>query len=261
VTAEFPPLSKGKYDLSPEETKRVFGVFLASFRSSGGKSPKLYKDFYETEIASVIKEVKPTINTTNAKYCSRVLYNALKAANVLKDERDGVGGVKMEKRPSEAGVEKLANFAVKKEEELGQEEPGEEISGAEEPTGSETGAGAGIDDPVMKRFWMKILGEEEYSRSELVRMYVEDNPDVEEDDAKMSISSLISTGYLTKTGPDSFKAVDPEEESDVDQQEGEGSGEVTSGYDPEDVEDFDNDEWGGVDVRGYDDEGNSPFYR
>ena len=241
VTAEFPELAKGKYDLSPEETKAVFGKFLQKFRSVGGKSPKLYKDFYEMEIAPVIREVKPSINNTNAKYSSRVLYNALKAAKVLRDERDGVSGVKMEKKPSEAGVQKLATYTFKKAGELGKTE--------EEETEGITGQGEGIDDPAMKRFWIKILDEGDYTRDELIRMYIEDNPDIDDSDAKMSISSLIGTGYIVKSGPNQFKAVDPEEAHEGEEaKEGEGTGEVTSGYEDEDVEDFDKDQWGGVDV-------------
>ena len=250
VTAEFPELSRGKYDLSPDETKAVFSKFFQKFRSMGGRSPKLYKDFYEMEIGPVIREVKPSINNTNAKYSSRVLYNALKAAKVLRDERDGLtSGVKLEKKPSPAGVEKLAEYTFKKAGELGKTE--------EEETEGVTGKqGEGIDDPAMKRFWIKILDEGDYTRDELIRMYIEDNPDEEDNDAKMSIASLISTGYLVKSGTNQFKAVDPEEQSDErEAKEGEGTGEITSGYEDEDVADMDKDEWGGVHIGGWRGEG------
>jgi hypothetical protein len=238
VTADFPELSKGKYDLTPEETKQVFSKFISSFRNKGGKSPKLYKDFYESELAPVIRETKPTINNTNSKYTSRVLYNALKAAGVVSDERDGISGIKLEKKPSEAGVQKLADFTLKNAGEFGKEEVA---------TG-ESGKGAGIDDPVMKAFWERIYGEGDFSREELIQMIKDDNEDMDDTDAKINVSSLIRTGYLEKTEDGNFTAVDPEEQGEGEQKEGEGTGEITSGYDPEEVEDIDRDEWGGVDV-------------
>jgi len=236
VKAEFPELAKGKYDLTPEETSQVFSKFLSTFKAKGGKSPKLYKDFYEMELAPVIREIKPSINNTNSKYSARVLYNALKAAGVLKDERDGVV---MDKKPSQKGVEKLTNYTLKNADKLDKEEPSSETS-------KQTNAGAGIDDPVMKRFWERILGEGGYSREELTRMMIGDNPDMEESEAKINISSLIRTGYLQKTDGGNYEAVDPEETKEKEENEGEGTGEVTSGYDPEDVEDFDKDPYGGV---------------
>jgi len=109
VKAEFPELAKGKYALSPEETATVLSKFVSDFKAAGGSSPKLYKDFYETVLAPIVREVNQGINNTNAKYTSRVLYNALKAAKVVKDERDGVQGVKKDKgMPSQTGVQKLA---------------------------------------------------------------------------------------------------------------------------------------------------------
>ncbi len=233
IKAEFPEQSMGKYDLSPQETATVFKQFLSNFKAQGGKSPKLYKDFYEMELAPTIREIKPSINNTNAKYSARVLYNALKAAGVLKDERDGVQGIKMEKKVSDVGAEKLAKYTMQKAGELGKEEE------------SSSSAGAGIDDPVMKRFWEKILGEGPYQKEELVRMMIEDNPDMEESESKLNISALIRSGYLQKTD-NGFEAVDPEEVTNKEEKEGEGSGEITTGYDPEEVEDFDKDPYGGV---------------
>ncbi len=113
VQAEFPELAAGKYALTPEQTAAVLTKFVANFKAMGGNSPKLYKDFYETELGPLVREVNPSINNTNAKYASRVLYNALKAAKVVKDERDGVQGVKKDKGvPSQAGVQKLAQIAA-----------------------------------------------------------------------------------------------------------------------------------------------------
>jgi len=240
IGVEFPELSKGKYDLSPEETKQVFYAFLTKFRSLGGKSPKLYKDFYETELAPVIRSVKSSINNTNAKYTSRVLYNALKEANVVSDERDGISGVKLDKKPSQKGIEALAKFTLKNAGDLGA--PDDSDSSDVESSDK----GQGIDDPVMRGVWLRILGEGEYSRQELQRMFIDAVPDMEESEAKMNVSSLISTGYLKKVGPDMFEAVDPEEKSEAGQEEGEGTGEVTSGVDVEDIEDIDDDQWGGV---------------
>lgn len=233
ITAEFPEQSKGKYDLTPEETASVYKQFLSKFKAQGGKSPKLYKDFYEMELAPVVREIKPSINNTNAKYSARVLYNAMKAAGVVKDERDGVQGIKMEKKVSDKGAEKLAKFTIQKAGELGKEEV--ETSSASE----------GIDDPVMKRFWEKILGEGSYQKDELVRMMIEDNPDMEESEAKLNVSALIRSGYLQKT-EGGYEAIDPEEQQSAEPKEGEGTGEITSGYDPDEVEDIDNDPYGGV---------------
>ena len=232
ISAEFPEQSRGKYDLTPDETKSVFFKFLTDFKSSGGKSPKLYKDFYEMELAPVVREIKPSINNTNSKYTARVLYNALKAASVLKDERDGVV---MDKKPSSKGVEKLTKFTLKNAGSLGKEEE----------TSTQAEAGSGIDDPIMKRFWERILGEGPYQKEELQRMIIEDNPDMEESEARVNISALIRSGYIKKT-EEGYEAVDPEEQSDTTEKEGEGTGEVTSGYDPEELDDIDNDPHGGV---------------
>lgn len=232
ISASFPEQSKGKYDLTPEETSSVFKKFLSDFREKGGKSPKLYKDFYEMELAPIVREIKPSINNTNAKYSARVLYNALKAAGVVKDERDGVQGIKMEKKVSEKGAEKLTKYTLKNAGKLGIEEPS-------------TKGGEGIDDPVMKRFWEKIMGEGPYQKEELARMMIEDNPDMEESEARINVSALIRSGYINKT-ESGYEAVDPEEEKSTEEKEGEGTGEVTSGYDPEELEDIDNDPYGGV---------------
>lgn len=232
LKAEFPEMSKGKYDLSPEETAKVYKTFIDKFKSEGGKSPKLYKDFYEMEIAPVVREVKPTINATNSKYTARVLYNAMKAAGVVKDERDGVA---LKKGVSEKGAKTLANYTLKNAGKLDKEEGKAKKSSS-----------ANIDDPIMRRFWERILGEGEYSREDLNRMIIEDNPDMEESEARTNISALIMSGYLKKTGQNTYEAVDPEEESEKEEKEGEGSGEITTGYDPEEVEDFDKDPYGGV---------------
>ena len=228
IKANFPEQSQGKYDLTPEETSQVFSNFLNTFKAKGGKSPKLYKDFYELELAPVVREIKQSINNTNSKYTARVLYNALKEAGVLKDERDGVA---MSKKPSEKGIEKLTKFTIKNAGKLDKED-------AEAKDTSS--AGAGIDDPIMKRFWEKILGEGSYQKEELARMMIEDNPE-----ARFNISALIRTGYLKKMD-DGYEAVDPEEVSDKEEKEGEGSGEITSGYDPDEVDDLDRDPYGGV---------------
>jgi Ran GTPase-activating protein (RanGAP) involved in mRNA processing and transport len=233
ITANFPEMSRGKYDLTPEETKQVYNIFIKKFREDGGNSPKLYKDFYESELAPVIRTVKPSINNTNSKYTSRVLYNALKDAKVLNDERDGVN---LSARPSIKGIEKLTKYTFKNAEKLGDE--------AEPSSEGELGI---IDDITIKRFYEKILGEGEYSRKELVKMYLEDNPDVDESDAVIKISDLIMTGFLKKTNTGNYLAVDPDEVEDKDsQEEGEGSGEITPGVDEEDLEEFENDPWGGV---------------
>lgn len=234
IGAEFPEQSRGKYDLTPDETASVYKQFLASFRAQGGKSPKLYKDFYEIELAPVVREIKPSINNTNAKYTARVLYNAMKAAGVLKDERDGVQGIKMEKKVSDKGAEKLAKYTLQKAGELGKED-GSDVSTA----------GEGIDDPIMKRFWEKILGEGPYQKEELSRMMIEDNPDMEESEARINVSALIRSGYLQKVD-DGYEAIDPEEEKGTEEKEGEGTGEVTAGYDPDEIEDIDKDPYGGV---------------
>lgn len=235
ISATFPEQSRGKYDLTPEETAAVYKQFLSKFKQQGGKSPKLYKDFYEMELSPVVREIKPSINNTNAKYSARVLYNALKAAGVLRDERDGVEGIKMEKNVSEKGAKKLASYTIQKAGELGKED-------SVTPTSS---AGEGIDDPIMKRFWEKILGEGSYKKEELSRMMIEDNPDMEESEARLNVSALIRSGYLKKT-EEGYEAVDPEETSDKEEKEGEGTGEVTSGYDPDELDDIDNDPYGGV---------------
>jgi hypothetical protein len=93
-------------------------------------------------------------------------------------------------------------------------------------------------DLVSKRFWEKILGEGEYSRPELTRMMIEDNPDMEESDSTMKVSDLIMSGYLKKTSSGNYEAIDPSEESEnKEEEEGEGSGEIST-IDPDELSDF-----------------------
>lgn len=95
-------------------------------------------------------------------------------------------------------------------------------------------------DLISKRFWEKILGEGEYSRSELVRMLIEDNPDLEDSDSTIKISDLIMSGFLKKTPDGNYIAVDPtEQENKEEEEEGEGSGEIST-LDPDEL----GDDWG-----------------
>lgn len=112
-------------------------------------------------------------------------------------------------------------------------------------------------DLVSRRFWEKILGEGEYPRKDLVRMMIEDNPDMEESDSVMKISDLIMSGYLKKTEDNNYEAVDPssQENNSKEDEEGEGSGEVTT-LDPEDLDGFE--DYDSVPSRSLDDEGR-PF--
>jgi hypothetical protein len=93
-------------------------------------------------------------------------------------------------------------------------------------------------DLISKRFWEKILDEGEYSRQELTRMMIEDNPDMEESDSTMKVSDLIMSGYLKKTSSGNYEAVDPSEEGEnKEEEEGEGSGEIST-LDPDELSDF-----------------------
>lgn len=111
-------------------------------------------------------------------------------------------------------------------------------------------------DLVSKRFWEKILGEGEYSRSELVRMMIEDNPDMEDSDSTIKISDLIMSGYLKKTNNGNYEAVDPSEDNgeNKEEEEGEGSGEIST-LDPDELNnDWDNE----IDLPSFDNE-DRPF--
>jgi hypothetical protein len=115
-----------------------------------------------------------------------------------------------------------------------------------------------IRDVSSKRFWEKVLGEGEYSRKDLVKMMIEDNPDMDEDDAPIKVSDLIMSGFLKKTESGNYEAVDPSEEtSDKNQEEGEGSGEVTSGISQEELDELDGD-WNtndlGIDISSNDED-------
>ena len=113
VEAKFPELAKGKYELTPEQTKDVFVMIVSRLKEDlGGQSPKLFEDFYKTEIAPLIKKVVPGMSNTNAKYAARILHNALRTAKVIRDERDGATGIKMTSDPSEEQVEKMASATV-----------------------------------------------------------------------------------------------------------------------------------------------------
>ena len=126
IKAEFPELAQGKYALDEGQTAQALSKFVQKFKAEGGKSPMLYKDFYEAKLSPIVREVNPAINNTNAKYASRVLYNALRAAGALKDERDGVEGVRGAK--SEHGIKKIAKVATENPEEFAGEEASVEKS-------------------------------------------------------------------------------------------------------------------------------------
>lgn len=113
VEAKFPELAKGKYELTPEQTKEVLTMVVTRIKEDlGGQSPKLFEDFYKSEIAPIIKKVVPSMSNTNAKYAARILHNALRTAKVIRDERDGATGTKMTSEPSEEKVEKMASATV-----------------------------------------------------------------------------------------------------------------------------------------------------
>lgn len=113
VKATFPELSKGKYELTPEQTKDVLTMVVSRLKEDlGGQSPKLFEDFYKTEIAPLIRKVVPGMSNTNARYAARILHNALRTAKVVRDERDGATGTKMLSEPSEEKVEKMASATV-----------------------------------------------------------------------------------------------------------------------------------------------------
>lgn len=116
VKAQFPELAQGKYALNDQEAAAVLSKFIANFKTEGGKSPMLYKDFLESKISPLVREVNPKINNTNSKYTARVLYNALRAAGAVKDERDGVEGVKGGK--TEHSIKKVAQVATENPQEF-----------------------------------------------------------------------------------------------------------------------------------------------
>jgi hypothetical protein len=148
--------------------------------------------------------------------------------------------------------ERLNDIQETEENPLRKEQPtaetsnvGDEVSTAEDniPTTKPT-VSTSVEAPkesldlVSKRFWEKILGEGEYSRPELTRMMIEDNPDMEESDSTMKVSDLIMSGYLKKTSSGNYEAIDPSEESEnKEEEEGEGSGEIST-IDPDELSDF-----------------------
>lgn len=136
--------------------------------------------------------------------------------------------------------------------------PANQVPPAASTTQSEETPSEKSLDLISKRFWEKILGEGEYNRKDLVRMMIEDNPDLEENESVMKISDLIMSGYLKKTEDNNYEAVDPSAEKETQsEEEGEGSGEVTT-LDPEELADFDSEDYDSFPSGSMDDEGR-PF--
>lgn len=157
-------------------------------------------------------------------------------------------------------IQETSENPLKAEQPMAQAEG--EASSQEQPTATTTPASKATAqekalDLTSKRFWEKILGEGEYARKDLVRMFIEDNPDMEEDESVIKVSDLIMSGYLKKTQSGNYEAVDPSTEEENKTEEGEGSGEVTT-LDPEDLADFDSEDYDSLPTGSAEDEGR-PF--
>lgn len=125
--AEFPEGSKGKYAIDEQQTVQVIASVVDYLKKNDGYSPKLYKDFQADVVAPAVRQIVPTINTTNSKYTARVVYTAMRKAGIVKDETSGMEGVRKDRGyPSEKGKQQLAAKIVSDPEKFEEEEVAEE---------------------------------------------------------------------------------------------------------------------------------------
>lgn len=127
--------NKVKYFIDKSGIKDVVVAYLLKFKADGGKTIASYTDHYKNYIAPIVKE-KTNLNNTLSKYAARCVYDGIKNAGWVKDERDGVQGSMLsrpegQKKSLNQVVDDIANMPIDKG--SGADEPGEEAPAKESP--------------------------------------------------------------------------------------------------------------------------------
>lgn len=100
------------YKITPEQVVRVIDSVIDYLQTRNNYSPLPYKDFQKMVIADKIVGFT-SLNSTKAVYAARVVYNAMKDAGFITDERSSSRkGVALLDEPTEEEVEEVADAAT-----------------------------------------------------------------------------------------------------------------------------------------------------
>lgn len=103
------------YKITPEQAARVIDSVVDYLQTRNGHSPLPYRSFQTDVIADKIV-VYSALNPTKAKYAARVVYNAMKDAGIISDERSKGTGLVSEPTPEE--VDEVADTVSANSEEV-----------------------------------------------------------------------------------------------------------------------------------------------
>jgi hypothetical protein len=98
------------YKITPEQAARVIDSVIDYLHTRNGHSPLPYRSFQTDVIAGKIV-LYSTLNPTKAVYAARVVYNAMKDAGFITDERNGTkrGTILLNNEPDPEEVDEVAD--------------------------------------------------------------------------------------------------------------------------------------------------------
>jgi hypothetical protein len=100
------------YKITPELVASVIDSVIDYLQTRNNYSPLPYKDFQKMVMADKIVALTP-LNPTKAVYAARVVYNAMKDAGFITDEKSGgKKGTALISEPTEEEVEEVADTAT-----------------------------------------------------------------------------------------------------------------------------------------------------
>lgn len=100
------------YKITPEQVASVIDSVIDYLQTRNNYSPLPYKDFQKMVMADKIVALTP-LNPTKAVYAARVVYNAMKDAGFITDEKSGSKkGTALISEPTEEEVEEVADTAT-----------------------------------------------------------------------------------------------------------------------------------------------------
>jgi hypothetical protein len=100
------------YKITPQQVASVIDSVIDYLQTRNNYSPLPYKDFQKMVIADKIV-AHTSLNPTKAVYAARVVYNAMKDAGFITDEKSGgKKGTALISEPTEEEVEEVADTAT-----------------------------------------------------------------------------------------------------------------------------------------------------
>ena len=103
------------YKLEPEQAARVIDSVVDYLITRNNRSPLPYRSFQTDVIADKIV-IYSSLNSTKAKYAARVVYNAMKDAGIISDERSK--GTVLISEPTPEEVDEIADTVADNTEEV-----------------------------------------------------------------------------------------------------------------------------------------------